>query len=419
MTHQHDSHAPHMPDGGTSDRNGHHPQGVIDPDTPQLHGAVDDPYAEARHDREFARQRTTANARTLAGKMWHGLLEHLCVKGDELHGLASTREVRQRAALTAAFGTGANAINFLLVLPFLSTLCGPVAGTAISVGVYWQSNLSQKIAVRTGDGRRRWASAGLAGFASLSIVLTGLSPWGTTLLLFRSDLNNQLAGQVVSEFVNADVTAERAAAQEKRKRAAARQEECSRHRKDYETLKAAGNEAYHASYRLAFGPYMANEPPNRWQGVPESEIPACPAARLLALDADNDIEAAEAAYDRRLAEVKTTFGDSYVTYLKEEHPGLFDAYFKRVLSGYRIRSGVTELAEAQALVFSGKAAPTLVMVVFTALSAITSYTAIALTRHHAKNPLVRQSWSPLARSRQIKALRDNRRIRREGERDEQ
>lgn len=254
----------------------------------------------------------------------------------------------------------------------------------------------------------------------LSVLLTVLSAFGTPMLTFRHDLNNQLAERVVIESVNADVTAGIAAAQEKQKRAAARQEECDRHRKDYETLKAAGNEAYHTSYRLAFGQYMENEPPNRWEGVPESEIPACPAARLLALNADKDIEQAEAAYDRRIVEMRTVFGDSYFTYLREEHPGLFEAYFRRLLfAGYRIRSGEAEIAEAQALVFSGKAAPTLVILVFTALSAITSYIAVALTRHHAKDPLVRQSWSALARSRQIEALSENRRIRGEGERDEQ
>lgn len=102
--------------------------------------------------------------------------------------------------------------------------------------------------------------------------------------------------------------------------------------------------------------------------------------------------------------MQTAYGDSYVTYLKVERPDLAEAYFSSSIFGPRIRSGVTELAEAQALVVSGKSGPTLVMIVFTLLSAITSYTALALTFHHSKDPLVRQSWSALALSRQHQVM---------------
>lgn len=393
-------------DDDEPDMNGQHPVNDGQEETTALPEGVDadNKFAEARHDREFNRKAKNRRAISLAKKGWDVVLTHLCVRPDELHGLASTREIRERSDLTAAFGTGANAINFILSQPFFVALSGPITGTAVSIGVYWLSNLSQKIAARSGDETRPWSNKGFLSFALLSGVLTGLSPWGTGLLLFRHDLNNQQAETIVMEFVNADVTTEIEAAQDKRKRAANRQEDCDEHRRNYEKLKAAGNEAYHISYRLAFGAYMANEPPGRWVGVPESEIPACPAAKLLALEAEADIEQAQAKRDRRHAEVKTVFGDSYLTYLQVEQPDLFEAYFRRALFGYRIRSGVTELAQAQALVVSGKAAPTLVMIVFTLLSAITSYTALALTYHHSKDPLVRQSWSALARSRQIRAI---------------
>lgn len=393
-------------DDDEQNMNGHQPVNNGQEETTALpEGAdADNKFAEARHDLQFDRKAITQRAISLTKKVGNALLTHLLVRRDELHGLAPTLEVRERANLTADFGTGANAINFIFIHPVLTALSGPIVGTTTSLGIYLLSNLSQKIAVRAGDRGRPWAKVGLVGFALLSSVQTVLSPWGTGLLIFRHDLNNQLAETIVMDFVNADVMAEIEAAKGKKEQALAKQQRCDELRTEYETLKAAGNPAYHTAYTLALGRYIENEPADRWEGVPLDDLPACPAANRMGLDANTAMEQAEANRDRRHSEAKTAYGDSYFTYLQVERPDLFAAYFRRVLFGYRIRSGVTELAQAQALVVSGKAAPTLVMIVFTLLSAITSYAALALTYHHSKDPLVRQSWSAFARSRQMRAI---------------
>ena len=323
---------------------------------------------------------------------------------DELHGRASTREIRERSNLTGAFGTGANFINLVFTQPFFVALSGPVVGTVTSVGVYWLSNLSQKIAVRAADERRPWGNRGYLGFVLLSILQTGLSPWGTALLLFRGDLNNQLAERIVVEFVNSDVKSEVEAAEVKKELALEQQKKCDDLLKEYHQKKNAGDLAYDRPFILALGKYMADEPPNRWDGKPIHDLPACPAAKRLEIEANAEMEQAQELLSRRNAEMQTAYGDSYVTYLKVERPDLAEAHFSSSIFGPRIRSGVTELAEAQALVVSGKSGPTLVMIVFTLLSAITSYTALALTFHHSKDPLVRQSWSALALSRQHQVM---------------
>ncbi|MBE9155997.1 hypothetical protein IQ265_03995 [Nodosilinea sp. LEGE 06152] len=387
-------------DGDSSSQNGHHP--VQSDQALESNGSDtgDARFVEARLDSEFRDKVRNLKAPRLAEQGREALLQHLWVRSSELHGRASTREIRERSDLTGAFGTGANLINLILTQPFFVALSGPIVGTAISVGVYWLSNLSQKIAVRTADERRPWGNRGYLGFVLLSILQTGLSPWGTALLLFRSDLNNQLAERVVVEFVNSDVQFEVEAANEKKELASDKQEECDDLLKEYNQKKNAGDLAYDRPYILALGKYMANEPADRWDGKPIASLPACPAARRLELEANAQMEQAQELVSRRNAEMRTTYGDSYVTYLKVERPDLFEAYFNNSLLGTRIRSGVTELAEAQALVVSGKSGPTLVMIVFTLLSAITSYTALTLTYHHSKDPLVRQSWSALALSRQ-------------------
>lgn len=387
-------------DGDNSNQNGHNP--INSDSAHQSKGLTTDNarFHEARLDSDFRDKVRNLRASRLAEQGRKALLQHLWVRTDELHGRASTREIRERSNLTGAFGTGANSINLILTQPFFAALSGPVVGTVIGVGVYWLSNLSQKIAVRAADERRPWGNRGYLGFVLLSILQTGLSPWGTALLLFRSDLNNQLAERVVVEFVNSDVQFEVEAAKEKKKLAVEKQEECDDLLTEYNQKKNAGDLAYDRPFILALGKYMANEPANRWAGIPIGSLPACPAADRLEIEADAQMEQAQKLVSRRNAEIQTGYGDSYVTYLKVERPDLFEAYFISSILGTRIRSGVTELAEAQALVVSGKSGPTLVMIVFTLLSAITSYTALALTFHHSKDPLVRQSWSALALSRQ-------------------
>ncbi len=391
-------------DGENPERNGHHPENIDPaaeskgPDT----GA--ERFREARHDPEFRGKVRNAKTRRLVEQGREALLQHLWVGSDELHGRASTREIRERSNLTGAFGTGANFINLVFTQPFFVALSGPVVGTVTSVGVYWLSNLSQKIAVRAADERRPWGNRGYLGFVLLSILQTGLSPWGTALLLFRGDLNNQLAERIVVEFVNSDVKSEVEAAEVKKELALEQQKKCDDLLKEYHQKKNAGDLAYDRPFILALGKYMADEPPNRWDGKPIHDLPACPAAKRLEIEANAEMEQAQELLSRRNAEMQTAYGDSYVTYLKVERPDLAEAYFSSSIFGPRIRSGVTELAEAQALVVSGKSGPTLVMIVFTLLSAITSYTALALTFHHSKDPLVRQSWSALALSRQHQVM---------------
>lgn len=391
-------------DGKDAEQNGHHPASNAHTTESKGSDAGDGRFLEARHDLNFQEKVRNPEARKLAEKGQDALLQHLWVRSDELHGRASTREIRERSNLTGAFGTGANFINLVFTQPFFGALSGPIVGTVTSVGVYWLSNLSQKIAVRAADERRPWGNRGYLGFMLLSILQTGLSPWGTALLLFRSDLNNQLAERVVVEFVNSDVQFEVEAASAKKELASEKQEECDDLLKEYNQKKNAGDLAYDRPFILALGKYMVNEPADRWDGTPTASLPACPAAKRLELEANAQMEQAQELVSRRNAEMQTAYGDSYVTYLKVERPDLFEAYFSNSLLGTRIRSGVTELAEAQALVVSGKSGPTLVMIVFTLLSAITSYTALALTFHHSKDPLVRQSWSALALSRQHQAI---------------
>ena len=255
---------------------------------------------------------------------------------DELHGRASTREIRERSNLTGAFGTGANFINLVFTQPFFVALSGPVVGTVTSVGVYWLSNLSQKIAVRAADERRPWGNRGYLGFVLLSILQTGLSPWGIALLLFRGDLNNQLAERIVVEFVNSDVKSEVEAAEVKKELALEQQKKCDDLLKEYHQKKNAGDLAYDRPFILALGKYMADEPPNRWDGKPIHDLPACPAAKRLEIEANAEMEQAQELLSRRNAEMQTAYGDSYVTYLKVERPDLAEAYFSSSIFGPRI-----------------------------------------------------------------------------------
>lgn len=336
---------------------------------------------------------------------------HLVVSGVELHGPVASREIRERGAYTATFGTVAQAINLMLSWPFFCAISGPIVGAPVAVLLFLTSNITQKMAVRAPSRRNAWARHAFSGYVAVSALLTALSPHGTALLLFRSDLNNGLAETVATELANANLHSDLQGAKEAVLLAQEKQRECAEMVSRYEELKNAQNPAYDSFYRQAYGPYTPEIDPNQWAAVPTAALPACPAAQRMKIEADTRLLNAKDALRQQESEIREVFGEDYVSYLEEHKPELYKAYFRKgfLSESERIRSGTAELSEATRLIFSGKSGPLTVMVILTAVSLITSGVSIYLTHAYAHDPHVQKSWDAWVlhrRERLLKRLAD-------------
>jgi hypothetical protein len=400
-----DSHSSASVPQEDNSQNGQHPSelGTFNPPPPpQPQGTVSDILAKVQHAPHIQQAIEDLRDHQPPDTRPHPLLEHAQVQGRDLHGRVTTEEVRARGRLTAATCTVSNLINGVFAAPFFCAISGPITGIIVTSGVYLFSNLCQKAAVRLPDARDFWTRVGFRGAVAAGVFLTVLSPHGSMLLLFRSDLNQQLAEKIVSEFVFADVQGELEAAEEKQDLANDKQRLCDELLREYATRKQANDLSYHIYYRRALGPYEAEVSPGRYDHLPPAQRPACYAAQQYQLEAENAQVAAQEAQRDRLAEIKTEWGEDFLGFLREDEPTLYDGYYTRDLFGPRIRSGITELGQANQLLISGEAAPLIVMVIITSLSAIITWVALALIYHYARHPQVSQSWKvwPLFRQEQ-------------------
>lgn len=323
------------------------------------------------------------------------ILSLLIVNGKELYGPNPTSAVIRQANLTATACTLANIINAVLAVPLFCAIAGFLGGIAIGGSLYMFSGVLQKASVNRPNMKNPWAMAAFAANIWINVFLTSLSPHGSILLLFQDDLNQKYAVELVQGYVTKNLSVQLENAKEEEESAKEAQRLCDEKVAEYERKRAEGSGAHHTAYIEAHGPYIFQAPPDRWNDVPDSQLPRCPYAQRLEVRVKGAQEAAQKALDKGNADIARKWGNNFVGFLQDEHSKLFEANFAQSLNGLQIRSGTTRLGKAHEMIFSGNAASFIVITILTLVSAITSGASLVLTNQYANHELVRQSWRPV------------------------